>query len=174
MEIILSDDWGGIPSTYCQLTGCSSQLAFGRSSGFCRVFSFKQQKWILTDLVAKKVGSSQNHYEGWETQTQSCLAKKIKNKKLCCRNSPCEKTAITDTAPFLHHQHCAGKLIWPQLHCCQRENCLLPLLLCISGSLPKTLQELLLCQDRSWSWIQAAREEDQRRMVRCFTTSISI
>lgn len=63
-EIILSGDRGGIPYTYCQLTGCASQLASGRPFGCLQVLSFKQRKLITTESVAEEVGSLQNHYEG--------------------------------------------------------------------------------------------------------------
>lgn len=60
--------------THPRLMGSASQLAPGRPFGFIRILRFKQWKLILTDLVAKKVANSQNHYEGWDP-AQSCAAK---------------------------------------------------------------------------------------------------
>lgn len=79
-----------------------AQVASGRPFGFIRVLSFKQQKSILTDLVAKEVGSSQNHYEGWEPSSEQHSQEQWP--QIMPQKQLGEKTAITDAA--WHARHC--------------------------------------------------------------------
>ena len=142
--------------------GCASRLSPGRPFGFIRVLRFKQWKSILTDLVAKKVANSQNHYEVWEPNSE--LWGQEQYQKPCCRNKHSEEAAITDavsildSAPFFYHHRCPGNLIWPQLHCCKRTDCYLCFLvfLVLYSRLHRCFW---LAKCRLCTWIQVAKAD---------------
>lgn len=110
------------------------------------------------------MGSSQNHYEDWENQAQSWVARN--NAQKCAAETALVRRLLLLTllsmpgsAPFLRHSHshCPGNLIWPQLPCCKRENWLLSRLLCVTSSPLKAVQVCLVCQSRSCTWIQGCK-----------------
>lgn len=177
VETILSGDWRVSHTHTASWQAVQAKIVSGRSSGFFRVISFKQQKWILIDLVAKEVGSSQNNYEGWDNQVQKCLAKSNAQDHAAetvqweeCYDDTAQCSGLSSLSPLsplpreLNLDTTA--LLWERTNC---SHCFFGLLVLYSR--PYRCFWFARAGYAPESRLQGSRVKG--RMVRYFTTSIS-